>query len=162
MSDVFFGNKNLYTELRKYISEDEYEKFYDSSNKITDINGITSTNDFVVTFETFINIYIKAKGNEWYNDNKFCILLSEVFKPEPVRNSKYYNVYEKLYSYKDSELERLTKEIQSKESNPIVIQHFIYENNEILLLSFKDLTNDNEIPKKYKYDVDKKTIEEIK
>ena len=162
MSDVFFGNKNLYTELRKYISEDEYEKFYDSSDKITDINGITSTNDFVVTFETFINIYIKAKGNEWYNDNKFCILLSEVFKPEPVRNSKYYNVYEKLYSYKDSELERLTKEIQSKESNPIVIQHFIYENNEILLLSFKDLTNDKEIPKKYKYDVDKKTIEEIK
>lgn len=165
MKSIFFGKENLYTYLKNSISEDKYNKFLEATERITRIGSSKEKDDYVVAFDTLIDIYTNLKGKEWYNDNEFCFLLYNFshLNFNSLVTSKNYNTYEKIQVYYEKEHERLGREIaklfnETYVSNPTII----YENGSIILTEFYNLASlkDSKIVK-FKYNANDKTIKEI-
>ena len=155
MKDVFFGHESLYGLTNGYFTENEFKEFLNTAYAVTYVGAKPSSADYRYIVDSMIGLYNSSRDGNWYNDEKFCLLLYNFidFDVAQIEGSKYYDISKEKCNYYNNLFNGYKNNLSSYVgSKNYVYPDIIYENNNVYFVTFVDIETENESIVKLLYD----------
>ena len=163
MKAVFFGHESLYGLTGGYFNEYQYKEFLNTIYAITNVYATSTAADYRHIFDSMIGLYTYSRGEDWYNDKEFCLLLYNFieYDAKMIEGSSNYDICKDYLTYYNNLYYGFADNFDVYTGTESYIRpQLVYENKKIYFVTFINLETEDETFIKYLYDIDNGSFKE--